>query len=170
MIRVVTLDPHEDKPIQKLCQALFTAFGVGCEHSGSVKLPEGLHEPYDARVLLDQVAGVRAYADDKLLYLTGKKLADRQLPSGMAPTQGFARYGKDRALITTSVVKSMEEGVKTVARHALHQLGHLWEVHHCLDPRCAMYLPWTPSFPQGDASFCSFCREKSEQKIRMAKS
>ncbi len=170
MIRIITLDPFEDAHIKKLSQTLYTAFAVGCEHSGSVKVPEGLQEPYDARQLIDQAAGVRAYADDKLLYLTSKKLKDRELVSGTAPTHGFARFGRDRALLSTAVVKSMEEGLKTVARHALHQLGHLWELHHCLDVRCAMYPPWTPSFPQGDTVFCAFCRDKSDQKIRLAKS
>ena len=129
-----------------------------------------MSEPLDAEKLLEEVEGVRAYADDKLLYLTPRKLKERELPSGTAPTHGFARYGKDRAIITTRRLKDMEVGFKPVARHALHQLGHLWELHHCLDPRCSMYPPWTPSFAQGDPIFCTFCREKSEQKIRLAKS
>ena len=170
MIRVVTLDPHDEKQLAKLCQTLYAAFGVGCEVSGQVNAPGGLHEPFDAAKLIEEVAAVRAYADDKLLYITGKKLKDRALSSGAVPTHGFARYGRDRALITTSGVKNLEEGLKSVARQALHQLGHLWELHHCLDPRCAMYPPWTPSFAQGDAIFCTFCRDKSEQKIRLAKS
>ena len=63
-----------------------------------------------------------------------------------------------------------EEEARLIGRNALHQLGHLWELHHCLDPRCSMYPPWTPSFPQGDTTFCAFCRDKSEAKIRLAKS
>ncbi len=170
MIRVVTLDPHDEKHLAKLCQTLFAAFGVGCEHSGHVAVPQGTSEPYDAGKLLEEVAGVRAYADDKVLYLTSKKLKDRALAPGSAPTSGYARYGRDRALVTTFGIKDLEVGLRTVARQALHQLGHVWELHHCLDPRCAMYPPWTPSFPQGEALFCTFCREKSEQKIRLAKS
>ena len=67
-------------------------------------------------------------------------------------------------------VKDLEAGAKLVARHALQLLGHTWDLHHCLDPRCAMYPPWTPSYPAGDAPFCTFCRDKSEQRIRLAKS
>jgi predicted Zn-dependent protease len=52
----------------------------------------------------------------------------------------------------------------------MHQLGHTWELHHCLDPRCAMYPPWTLNFEGGDTFFDTFCRDKSEQKIRLAKS
>jgi archaemetzincin len=170
VIRVVTLDPYEAPHLAKLCKLLYSAFAVGCEHSGSVEVPKELTEPLDANAVLEKAAGVRAYADDKLLYLTARKLKDRELPSGVAPTNGCAQYGKERALITTAGVKDFEEQLKLVGRHALHQLGHLWELHHCLDPRCSMYPPWTPSFANGDSIFCTFCRDKSEQKIRLAKS
>ena len=170
MIRLVTLDDYDPKQIEKLCRALYTAFGVGCEQSTRVPWPSGVGDPADARKLIEHVDPVRAYADDKILYLVHKRLKDRELPSGTAPTHGYSLYGKDRALVTTHGVKNLEEGLKRVTRHSMHQLGHLWDLYHCLDPRCSMYLPWTPSFASGDAIFCSFCRDKSEQKIRLAKS
>lgn len=170
MIRIVTLDPYDDPPLEKLSRILYTAFGVGCEHSGSVPYPEEARDPLDAEKLLERVETVRSYADDKLLYLTQRRLKDRELPSGVAPTFGWTRYGEDRAIITTFGVKDLDAGLKAVGRHALHHLGHSWELHHCLDPRCAMYPPWTPAYAAGDAIFCPFCREKSEQKIRLAKS
>ncbi|XXF76474.1 hypothetical protein P2318_25965 [Myxococcaceae bacterium GXIMD 01537] len=171
MIRVVTLDTFDDKQLAKFCQTLYTAFGVGSEHSGRVELPSGLAEaPLDAERILAEVKGVRAYQDDKVLFITSRKLKERELASGVAPTPGYARFAKDRSIISTAPSKDLESGFKATARHALHQLGHLWELHHCLDPRCAMYPPWTPSFPAGEPIFCTFCREKSEQKIRLAKS
>jgi len=169
LIRLVTLSDYDPKQLEKLCGLLYAAFGVGCEHSKRVHPPSGA-EPYDANKLLTQVETVRAYSDDKLLYLTAARLKDRPLPSGTAPTSGYAWYGRDRALVSTNGMKNFEDNLKLVARHSLHQLGHAWELHHCLDPRCSMYLPWTPSFSVGDAIFCVFCREKSEQKIRLAKS
>ena len=75
-----------------------------------------------------------------------------------------------RALVTSAGVKDPEAGLKLIARHAMHQLGHTWELHHCLDPRCAMYPPWTLNYDAGDTFFDTFCRDKSEQKIRLAKS
>ncbi len=170
MIRLVTLDEYDPKQIEKLCRTLYTAFGVGCEQSPRVPWPPGVGDPVDAKKLIEHVDSVRSYADDKILYLVSKRLKDRELPSGTAPTHGYALYGKDRALVTTHGVKNLEDGLKRVARSSMHQLGHLWDLHHCLDPRCSMYPPWTPSFPNGDAIFCSFDREKSEQKIRLAKS
>lgn len=170
MIRVVTLDTFDEKQLGKFCQTLYTAFGVGSEHSGQIELPSGFGEPLDAERVLAEVKGVRAYQDDKVLYLTSRKLKERELPSGMAPTPGFARFAKDKAIITLAPQKNLEAGFKFAARQALHQLGHLWELHHCLDPRCSMYPPWTPSFAAGEPIFCTFCRDKSEQKIRLAKS
>lgn len=168
MIRLVTLDSYEPKQIERLTKILYAAFGVGCEHvqrSG----PPG-HEAIDAEYFLANPPRVPSYEDDRLLFLTARKLEDRELPSGKAPTLGFSRYGDGRAIISSAVVKDLESGLKTVGRHALHHLGHLWELHHCLDPRCAMYPPWTPSFNAAEPLFCTFCRDKSEQKIRLAKS
>ena len=170
MIRVATLDEFDPKLLAKFCATLYQAFGVGCEHSGLVRYPEGLSEPFESQKLLEMAPAVRAYQDDKVLYLSSRKLKERTLATGTAPTAGFALYGRDRALVTSYPKKNLEEGSKLVSRNALHQVGHLWELHHCLDPRCSMYPPWTPSFANGDATFCPFCREKSEQKIRLAKS
>jgi predicted Zn-dependent protease len=170
VIRVVTLDSYDPKHVEKLCRMLYTAFGVGCEHAGEEPLPSGLTEPFDAEQLLARAPKVRTYADDKVLYLTPRKLKDRAVASGTAPTPGFAIYGGDLALVSTHGVKDLEASLKLVGRHAMQQLGHLWDLHHCLDPRCAMYPPWTPSYPTGDSIFCTFCRDKSESRIRLAKS
>jgi len=170
MIRLVTLDPHEPVAVQRLSRMLFQAFGVGCEIAGDMALPQGLTEPFDVEALVRAAPMPRVYADDRILYLTSRPLKERTLLSGTAPTHGFADYSGQRALITTAGVKDLEASLKLVARHAMHQLGHCWDLHHCLDPRCAMYPPWTPSFAAGDAMFDTFCRDKSEQKIRLAKS
>jgi predicted Zn-dependent protease len=172
VIRVVTLDSSYDpKQLERFCRTLYTAFGVGSEHAGEHALPSDLgKDPLDAEQALARAPKVRAYADDKVLYLTPRKLKDRALPSGTAPTHGFAVYGGDKALVSTHGVKDLETGHKLVSRHSMQLLGHLWQLYHCLDPRCAMYPPWTPSYPSGDASFCTFCRDKSDQKIRLAKS
>jgi predicted Zn-dependent protease len=170
LIRLVTLQPYDPKQLERLTKALYSAFGVGCEHAGEMELPSGIGNPVDAEQLLDRAPRVLSYADDKVLYLTGARLNDRALASGTAPTSGFSRYGKDKAVVTSAVVKDFEQGQKTVTRHAMHQLGHLWELHHCLDPRCAMYPPWTPSYNGAEPTFCTFCRDKSEQKLRNTKS
>ena len=170
MIRIATLEELEPKEIAKFRDGLYAAFGVGCEHSGAVELPPGFTEPFDAPALLAALRPVQAYPDDKTLFLTQRKLGDRELPTGKVPSQGYAEFGKSRALLSIAGSKGLGEDLKWVTRQAMHQLGRLWELHHCLDPRCAMYPTWTPSFATGDSTFDNFCREKSEQKIRLSKS
>ena len=65
---------------------------------------------------------------------------------------------------------SVENWRRRLARECIHFVGHLWELHHCYDPRCAMHPSWSPDLaPNPDAVLCNFCREKSERKIRLAK-
>ena len=56
MIRVVTLDSFDEKQIARLCQTLYTAFGVGSEHSDQKEVPAGLAEPLDVEKLLAAIA------------------------------------------------------------------------------------------------------------------
>lgn len=170
MIRVVPLDSFDLQLLNKFCQNLYTAFGVGTQLLTDGPPPPDLGETVDAVAFLENAPAISSYADDKILFLTPRKLRDRKLSSTTLPTHGLALMGQGKAIITSSVVKDLESGMKLLSRHALHQVGHLWELHHCLDPRCAMYPPWTPSYAQGDSTFCNFCREKSEDKIRLAKS
>ena len=170
MIRVVTLDEYDPQVLKQLCKVLFTAFGVGAEHTATVAPPHGQQEPYDAHKLLDTLPRVQAFADDKVLYLTARKLAPRKLVSGEAPTLGHSRYGQQRALVTSAQVKNVAENVRLLARYAMQELGHTFGLHHCLDPRCAMYPQWTPSYALGEASFCTYCRDSSDAKIRTTKS
>jgi predicted Zn-dependent protease len=171
MIRIVTLDEFDPLLLGALAKTLYTSFGVGAEHSGSVSVPDGHAEPYDANKLLDVLPKVQAFSDDKVLYLTAKKLADRKLVPGPAPTYGLSRYNSQRCIVSTAHLKGLTpETVGMLARFAMQEVGHAFGLHHCLDARCAMYAQWTPSYPAGEASFCTFCRDQSEQKIRQTKS
>ena len=135
-------------------------------------LPAGQTEPFDAEALVQALPAPAAYADDKVLYLTAAE-AEAALAHlrGAVPPPASRLQNGPRALVSSAGVKDPEAGLKIVARHAMHQLGHTWELHHCLDPRCAMYPPWTLNYDApATRSFDTFCRDKSEQKIRLAKS
>lgn len=170
MIRIVTLEEMDPKTVQQLQKLLYQAFGVGCEHSGTLPAPAGMAEPYDPHKLLDKAPPTRAFQDDKILYVTQRKLLPRKLATGEAPTFGLSRYNAQQALVSSAHIKNLAENVKTLARYAMQELGHCWGLHHCLDPRCSMYPVWTPTYAAGEPSFCVFCRDTSEQKIRLAKS
>lgn len=170
MIRIFTLDEFDPALMKQLTKSLYTAFGVGAEHSGPVTAPHGQQEPYDANKLLDTLPKVHALADDKVLFLTTRKLAPRKLASGEAPTFGLSRYSAQRSVVTTTGIKNLAENVKLLARYAMQEVGHTYGLHHCLDPRCAMYPQWTPSYATGDSIFCTFCRDTVDAKIRTTKS
>jgi len=170
MIRIVTLDEYEAPVLKELSRLLYQTFGVGAEVAEPVTVPHGQQEPYDANKLLETLPQVRAFSDDKVLFLTTRKLAPRKLQAGEAPTTGLARYNGQRVVVTSAGIKNLAENVKLLARHAMQEIGHAYGLHHCLDPRCAMYAQWTPSYALGDAIFCTFCREQTEAKIRSLKS
>ncbi|MFN7132784.1 MAG: hypothetical protein ACK4N5_11935 [Myxococcales bacterium] len=171
MIRLVTLDPFEEELVHKLTRIIYQAYGLGCEFAGEVKTPDEAKtgSELDAALLLKHGEDVVSYADDKVVYLTSHKFAGRELPSGKAPTPGLAEYGKARAVVSSHGLPQGDALLKRLGKQAVHDIGHLWELHHCLDPRCAMYPPWTPTFLTGEPVLCTFCRDKSEKKIRLAK-
>ena len=180
MIRIVTLEAFDPTDIQALARTLFQAFGLGTEHAGDRALPSDVEQDdgrYDAEALIAEVAPVKTFADDKVLYLTSVPLALRPGPLGEPPCWGFAQYGGEKAVVSTSRFPargvseaSIDAWRKRLARESIHAVGHLWDLHHCYDARCAMHPSWSPHLgPTPDSSLCTFCREKSERKIRLAK-
>ncbi len=89
---------------------------------------------------------------------------------GPGPMDGYAQFGGGRAVVSSGGLGgkgelTLEAGL---AKRAAHHVGHLWELHHCFDPRCAMHPGWTPGFTQyPEVALCLFCREKSERKIKL---
>lgn len=180
MIRVVTLAPFDEGDVAFVSRTLYQAFGLGTEHMGERKLPAGTEEEdgrHDAAGLLEEVAPIRTFADDKVLYLTAAELSARPGPLGEPPCYGHAQYGGSRALVSTVLIPprgvseaSIQAFRRRLARESVHFVGHLWDLHHCLDPRCAMYPSWSPHLaadPEPDLD--AFCRDKSERRIRLAK-
>ncbi len=180
MIRIVSLEPFDEGDLTFLCRTLYQAYGLGTEPSGERKVPSST-ETGDGRVqaekLLEAAGGPRLVADDKILYLTGADLALRPGPLGEPPCWGFAQFGGERAVVSTrrlpprgATEASIETWRRRLAREAIHFVGHLWHLHHCYDSRCAMHPSWSQGLSATpDMDLCSFCREKSEQKIRFAK-
>ena len=140
---------------------------AGCEHAGDMPLPPGQSEPFDAEALLQALPTPRAYADDKVLYLTQRKLKPRSLISGELPTAGFALQNGPRALVSSAGVKVPEAGLKIIARHAMQVSFRTWEIAL---PRARRGIRPDAQLDAGDTFFETFCRDKSEQKIRLAKS
>lgn len=181
MIRVVTLEEFQDADIDALCKMLFQAYGLGCEPAGELPMPEeaesdeGDDEEYDAWTLLEEAETVKLVADDKLLYVTRKKLSEPEGPVGKPPVQGLAQFGGQKAVISTAgFPQILEEGTdefrKRLAKQAVREVGRLWQLHSCLDAKCSMHPSWAAGFENNvEPVLCTFCREKSEETIKLAK-
>jgi archaemetzincin len=168
VIRVVTVEEQDPAQTTRICKALHAAFGVGAEHQGTVPVPSSakVGKEYDAQKLTAALDSVKTFADDRLFYFTSLPLAARELPTGKLPTQGFAQFGGERGLVSSVGLGKGDDQIRRIAKHAVHQAGHLWELHHCLDARCSMFVPWADQFAAGDPVLCSFCREKSEKVMQ----
>jgi predicted Zn-dependent protease len=180
VIRVVTLDELDPADLASVTRSLYRAFGLGTEAVGLLPMPDGLvgsDGGVDALALLRGAPAVRTFADDKVLYVASAPLSLPEGPLGEPPCWGFADYGKDRALVSTARLPqrgvtegSVEAFQRRLAREAVHAMGHLWDLHHCVDSRCAMHPSWSPHLPASpEMDLCAFCRDKSERKIRLAK-
>ncbi len=180
MIRVVTLEPFEDADIDAMCKLLFQAYALGCERAGHLPLPEEAESneengAYDANELLDEAESVKLVADDKLVYVTRKKLLQPEGPLGRPPTYGLAQFGGQRAVVSTAgfpkdLEENTEEFRKRLAKQAVREVGRTWALHTCLDPKCSMHPSWAAPFESNvEPTLCTFCREKSEEAIQRAK-
>lgn len=180
MIRIATLTRIDPADLAFLTRTLYRAFGVGTEHAGDKPVPREARADdgrLDAVRLLREVDPVRTFADDKVLLLTDAPLALKPGPLGEPPCWGFADLGGTRAVVSTSRLPprgvteaSIEAYQRRLAREAIHAIGHLWDLHHCYDARCAMHPSWSQGLSANpEMDLCSFCREKSERKVRLAK-
>lgn len=179
MIRVVTLEPFLPEDVNALCAHLYQTFGLGCEVAGSLPLPEEAERKkpagsYDADLLLQEAETVKLVADDKLLYLLKSKLFVPEGPLGMPPIHGHAQVGGQKAVVTTALFpKKLREGTDEfrmrLAKQAVREIGRTWDLRSCPEAKCAMHPPWAEGFEANEApTLCNFCREQSEERIRMA--
>jgi archaemetzincin len=168
MFRVVTLGEVPEDQIARTCSALHVAYAVGSEHVASQAIPRDANQgdSLDVLKVLTDAGAVQTFAADRIVYLTTRALAPRILPTGKAPTFGFAQFGGERAVVSSAGLGTGDVLLRRLGKHAVHEAGHTWYLHHCLDPRCAMHPPWTPTFSAGEAILCPFCRDKSEKKIQ----
>jgi predicted Zn-dependent protease len=175
MIRIVTLSEFPPDVLDVVTRRIHAAYGMGAELEGEGEIPKGALDDessaYDAvKIVEDMDDDVALYADDKILYLTSEPLTAPAGPMGHGPVDGFAQFGGGKAVATSHGLGAAGQTALDMglAKRAAHYVGHLWDLHHCYDPRCAMHPGWSPGFAQyPEVALCLFCREKSERKIKL---
>ena len=118
MIRVVTLDAYdaEAASTEALQDALHGVRRGLRARRATCALPGGAERAVRRRqALLEALPASRAYADDKILYLTSRKLKDRarSSPGTRRPGLRALRQGP-RALVSSAGVKDLEASLKLV--------------------------------------------------------
>jgi len=174
MIRIVTLSEFPPDVIDYVSRRLHAAYGMGSELEGEGEMPASAlddeQSAYDAVKAVDEMDDdVALYADDKILYLTKEPLIAPEGPMGRGPVDGYAQYGGGKAIATSHGLSDKNVPLEVgLAKRAAHYVGHLWDLHHCFDPRCSMHPGWSPGFSAyPEVALCLFCREKSERKIKL---
>lgn len=173
MIRVVTLSEFEDETLALVLKRLHHNYAVGVEIGRRTTMPTEAYDPetdaYKAVETIAEAEDVRAFGDDKILFLTDRPLSLPVGPMGPGPVDGFADFGEVKAIATSADVPKGMELPSALAKRAIRHVGHLFDLHHCHDAKCAMLPGWLEGFSQHpDADLCPFCREKSEQRISKA--
>jgi archaemetzincin len=176
MIHVITLEAFDEDEVRHVCRSLFAAYGVGSEHAAELPVPEGARagKALDPVKLLEGLTPPKTFADDKVIYLVKAPLVPRPSTAGPLPTHGYALYGASRAVASSAdavpppgAAEPEQARLDAFAKLAVHQIGHLWSLHHCLDPRCSMTLPWLAGyFQNASPGLCPFCRDKSERRMK----
>jgi len=174
VIRVVTLSEFEDETLALVLKSLQNAYGVGAEIGRRTSMPQEAYvaasDAYDAQKTVAEAEDVRAFGDDKILFLTDRPLLLPVGPMGPGPIDGYADYGGQKAVATSAGLGGKSLPVpEGLAKRATRQAGHLFGLHHCHDAKCAMVPGWTEGFVQHpETALCPFCREKSERRIQQA--
>jgi predicted Zn-dependent protease len=175
VIRIVTLADFDEETLDLVVRKLQGAFNVGTEVGRNANMPSEAYDPasdaYDGVKTIAEADDVRAFGDDKILFLTDRPLSLPLGPMGKGPVDGYADFGGLKAVATTAGLAA--DGPipipEAIAKRATRQVGHLFGLHHCYDARCAMLPGWADGFAQNpDVMLCPFCREKSEQRIQRA--
>ena len=150
MIRVVTLSEFEDDTLTLVIKRLQSTYGVGVEIGRRTSRPTEAYDPaedaYDAVKTLTEAEDVRAFGDDKILFLTDRPLSLPVGPMGKGPIDGFADYDGVKAVATSAGVPKGMELPDALAKRAARHVGHLFGLHHCHDARCAMLPGWAEGF------------------------
>ncbi len=173
MIRIVTLATFDPEALDFVVRKLHGAYGLGTEVGRHANMPNEAYDPaadaYDAVKTVAEAEDVRAFGDDKILFLTDRPLSLPIGPMGPGPVDGYAEFSGLKAIATSAGLPSGMQLQDGLAKRATRQVGHLFGLHHCYDQRCSMLPGWAEAFAQyPEVTLCPFCRDKSEQRIQRA--
>ena len=95
--------------------------------------------------------------------LPGEQLGEARIAEQMGVSRAPVREALQQLVQEKLLVAARNRGVSVATFTAVD----VWEIY---DARCAMHPSWSQGLPANpEMDLCTFCREKSERKIRLAK-
>ncbi len=167
MIGVVPIG-EVDKMVPKVVAANITShMGVDAMVIAPMKHPAYALDPrklqYDAGLIIEALGGCADAGYDKVV---GVLSVDLFVPI-FSHVYGEAQQGGTCAVVSTFRTGDSQVGRQSVgavllertAKIALHELGHLFNLTHCRDPRCLMHFSGDlMMLDQIQFHFCHYCR------------
>lgn len=146
VIHLVPVGDADRRRLEAVRVALATEFGASC-HVGDQELdPAGAYHPgrrqYHSTELLGALDRSRGGGDDILLGVAG---VDLFIPI-LTFVFGEAQFGGRCAVVSSHRLRQEYYGLpvdeakltERLVKEAVHEVGHLFSLHHCEDYLCAM--------------------------------
>jgi archaemetzincin len=162
-IVVVPLGEIDYVLVNRITSALATSFHVMVESIQGFQVPQEAYnktrKQYYSKIILNKLQFLKNAPGEKILGIMDE---DLYVPSlnfvlGEADTMGQVAVVSLYRLRQESFEFRDEEKLvfERSLKEATHELGHLFSLKHCLNPKCVMYL--SNSIPDTDAKGSKFC-------------
>jgi len=172
-IILVLLSDIDEDILEVLKQSLQQTFGRQVDVRSEIQSLDYAYDPereqYKSPRMLSRLRRLKKGADDKILGVVDVDLyspgfefvfGEADIASSIA-TVSFHRLNPERYGLRPNAKLLGERAVK----EAVHELGHLYQLGHCPNPKCVMHF--STSLKDTDvkgASFCAECQQRLGKK------
>jgi archaemetzincin len=177
-IEIIPLGPVDERLLRVVAANAFALFHLPAQVGRGLGVPRSaydtLRHQYNAAILLKEIEASLPLDAVKVVAITS---IDLYVPI-FSFVFGEARQGASLALVSTHrlVDASSATGpnpgdlfLRTV-KVALHELGHLFDLHHCEDTHCLMhYTDSLATIDQTPLQFCRYCQADLRLEDRLIK-
>lgn len=169
MIEIMPLGEIENSVLEYLKENLATIFGCQIFQAEARTIPDRafnlLRNQYQAEVIIQCLCRVKKPVGTLTLAVIDN---DLYVP-GLNFVFGLADRLHNICLISITRLRQSYYGLpadenvflKRALKEAVHELGHLFNLEHCPDPRCVMHFSNTLSdTDRKDSRFCRLCQKQ----------
>lgn len=178
IIEIVTMGEVERPLLEGLKRELTKAYVPlveSCVIGASLEMPPAAYNPsrkqHDADLILERVLH-RITGENKVLALTDVDLyvPDKNFVFGLAQYLGRIAVVSLKRLNTTFYGASTDYRLllERVTKEAIHELGHVFGLEHCVDKTCVMsFSNSILDVDKKKSAFCKTCRRKLHRQTTL---